>query len=136
MKQYDPSQVIIKWAGYTFSGFAEDEMITITPNSEKRGVAGSVTGGGRHVKYLDTNGVIQLKLNDYTPDNDFMTGADFANLDAKFSVIDKSSNLESFISTSAMVKKMPDFEKGKNPKERIYELNYINGIFKFSGGAE
>ncbi len=134
-QQYDPKKVSVVF-GSTLRGFADGTMITVDYTVDQRSMHIGATGDGRHVKSADESGTITVRLADYSPSNGVLQGIHFADIPIPFIITDKSSKGATFFTKSAMIQKVPAFERGADPSINEWMIQFTKGTTAHAGAKD
>lgn len=126
LKTYDAKRVQIVFGPLSLSGFAEDSMITLTPESEiftaKVGCDGQTTRSRSNndnykatVRFMQTSDA-RHKLQELTLRNSALTPVTYP-----FKLVSLDTG-ETYESAEAYVERLPDAEFGREAGEREYTL--------------
>ena len=128
-KQYSSDEVIVL---VNFKPI-DFESVTVEPAEDKRSVQMGISGTGRHVKNLKSNGTVTIEVTDYSPSNTDLTTADKLDVPVMVSVIDKSSSGTAFSSEDCMLAKQPALKRSAEGSTIEWTFNYISGELVLTG---
>jgi len=136
LKQYSPDKVAVILGTVVAQGLAEGEFVTVEFTEDKRSMLVSTDGTGRHQKSLNQSGTVTLRLMDFSPTNDAIMTIDATDLPFAIQIVDKTTAAGMFFAHSCMLKKVPNFVKGKEGVENEYVFNFTKGKAVHSGAQE
>lgn len=134
--QYDPDKVITLAGGHRVRSFGESKMVTVEYTKDRRSIKEGVDGDARHVEYKSKTGTITVPLADYSPSNGVFQLADDGKLMIPFIVKDQTSKAALFATQSAMVQKVPAFDRGMDPEDNEWVFQFTNGTIVHTGAKE
>lgn len=121
VREFDPKKLTVAAGGVQLSGFAETDMITITPNKERAMLKVGVDGEGARVKNYDNSAEIKITLLQSSESNDILSAYALAN--SVFSFVMRDSNGTSLATAlTCWVKRYPDLSFGSEVKDREWVL--------------
>jgi len=134
--QYDPSKVVITVGGFVMKKFAADSMVTVSYGEDKNTKHIGVDGYGRWTSGKNDSGQVTLTLSSYSSSNQVLTTLMKADQPVPISIIDKSSDGESFFADSCKVETRPDLEKAREETEKTWVFGFIKGEAIYAGAKE
>jgi hypothetical protein len=138
VKTYDPKKLVVSFGGIPITGFADGTFIQITTNTEaftkKIGADGEV---GRSRGNDDTSEVT-VTLIQTSQSNTYLTGVHttdkLTNAGALPLMITDLLGKTVFMWDSAWIKKLPDFEAGKEISDRAWVFDTGQPVVAVIGG--
>lgn len=134
--QYDPSKVVITVGGFVMKQFAADSMVTISYANPANTKHIGVDGYGRWAAGKDDSGTFTLTLASYSASNQVLMTLMKADQPVPITMIDKSSDGESFFADSCKVEDRPDMEKAKENSEKTWVFGFIKGEAIYAGAKQ
>lgn len=134
-QQYDPKKVSVVF-GSTLRGFADGTMVTVAYTSDQRSMHVGADGEGRHIKMADKSGTVTIRLADYSPSNGALQSIHTADTPIPLIITDKTSKGATFFTKSAMVQKVPDFERAAESTMNEWIIQFTSGTTVHAGAKD
>ena len=134
--QYDPAKIVITVGGFVMKQFAADSMIVMSYDEDKNSKHIGVDGFGRWVASKNDGGSASLTLASYSASNLVLTTLMKADQPVPVSIVDKSSNGESFFADSCKIMTRPDMEKAREETEKTWVIGFIKGEAVYAGAKQ
>lgn len=135
-KSYDPTKNIVTINQVPITGWSDGDMITVTFNNDFTDTHVGTGGEGRFIDRKDRSGVCTMRLADYSPANAALQLIFELNVEVAISIVDKTSNGDSFFTPGAKIGKIPDLVKGAEAKTNEWPWKFHKGKITHAGAAE